>query len=146
MARPKDCPVDPDFNCPADCMTPPNPHVISDGPRMSTQDMETIEGHLGLVLSRIDAIGATALTKDDITQAMRAGFVAALHDEDTWAAAARGIRRRAHREAGNLMVDALTGALKKLLLFAVAGLLVYSIGGWSALAGAWKAIWGGGAP
>jgi len=141
--RPDNCPVDMSHDCPADA-TPAKVHHVSDSPRkLHVEDMETIEGHLGLVLSRVEEISKAALTPADISKAMRDGFVAALHDDATWAAAAKGIRTSAHREAGNILVGALSGVLKKALMFSVAGLLVYWIGGWSALAAVWSAMFGG---
>ena len=140
--RPENCPA-PDSVCPADYPQKPV-HVVSDSAKkLHVEDMETIEGHLGLVLSRIEDISKAALTPADISKAMRDGFVAALHDDATWAAAAKGIRNSAHREAGNILVGALSGVFKKVTLFSVAGLLVYWIGGWSALAAVWHAVFGG---
>lgn len=140
--RPDNCPVDSKFECPADAPKPVQ--VISDSSRkLHIDDMEAIEGHLGLVMSRIEDISKAALTPEHITEAVASGLIAALHDERTWAAAAAGIRTSAQREAGNILVSALSGVLKKVTLFSVAGLLVYWVGGWSALAAVWHAMFGG---
>ncbi len=141
--RPDNCPVDTSHDCPADSV-PAKVHLVSDVPRkMHTDDMEAIEGHLGLVLSRIEDIGKAALTPDDIAKAMRDGFVATLHDQATWTAAAKGVREAAKREAGNIVMGAIGSVLQKLVMFGLAGLLVYWIGGWAAIASVWHAVFGG---
>lgn len=137
--RPPDCPV-PDEVCPADRVT----HVISDVRRMAPQDLEIIEQHLGLVLTRIEDISAAALTTEDIAKAMRDGLVAALHDPATWTAAARGVQESAKREAGDMAVGALKGAAKRGLQFLLAGLLVYWLGGWALIAAVGQAVFGKG--
>jgi len=43
---------------------------------------------------------------------------------------------------GLCVLGAVGVVLRKVLLFVGAGLLVYSVGGWSALSAAWKVIWG----
>ena len=95
------------------------------------------------MLSRIEDIGKAALTPDDIAKAMRDGFVATLHDPATWTAAAKGVREAAKREAGNIVMGAIGSVLQKLVMFGLAGLLVYWIGGWAAIASMWHAMFGG---
>lgn len=138
--RPDSCPVDGAHDCPAD--HPPAATVIRDKRGMPVGDMEVLEQHLGQVLGRLETIAAAALTPADISKAMRDGFVAALHDDATWAAAARGIRESASREAGKVLVGAVGAVFRKAALFTTAGLLVYWIGGWSALVSVWGAMFG----
>lgn len=141
--RPDNCPVDMSHDCPADAV-PAKVHHVSDAPRkMHTDYMETIEGHLGLVLARVEDVAKSALTPEDISKAMRDGFVATLHDPATWTAAAKGVREAAKREAGNVVMGAIGSIFQKLVMFGLAGLLVYWIGGWSALAAVWSAMFGG---
>ena len=139
--RPDNCPVDQTHDCPADRVPPVR--IVSDTQRIAAADMEVLEQHLGLVMSRIEDVSKAALPQQQMADAGRAGLIEALHDERTWAAAAAGIRTSAHREAGNILVDALSGAFRKAMMFAVAGLLVYWVGGWSALAAVWHAVFGG---
>lgn len=142
--RPDNCPVDTTHDCPADAVPSKPVHIVSDSPRkLHTDDMETIEGHLGLVLSRIEDISKAALTSADIAQAMRDGFVATLHDPATWTAAAKGVREAAKREAGNIVMSAVANLMQKVVMFGLAGLLVYWIGGWAAIASLWHAVFGG---
>ncbi len=138
--RPDSCPT-PDLACPADRVPPAT--VISDSRRMATADMEILEQHIGLVLTRVEDLSTAAVTPKHITDAVQAGLIAALSDERTWAAAAAGIKASARREAGTVLVDAMGNVVRKMGLFVVAGLLVYWIGGWSALAAVWGAVFGG---
>lgn len=113
-------------------------HII-DPPTMPP---DVLESHLGLVMERIDDVAKAALTPQHVATAVRDGIAAALADPATWAAAAGGIRASTEHHAGRWMLGAVGVVLRKVLLFVGAGLLVYSIGGWSALSAAWKVIWG----
>lgn len=112
---------------------------ITDAPAW---DQEVVERHLGLVLERVDEVAQAALTPQDVAGAVRDGITAALSDPATWAAAAGGVRASTERHAGQWMVSAVWSLMRKLAFFALAGMLVYSIGGWSALSATWHAIWG----
>jgi hypothetical protein len=105
-------------------------------------DQETIERGLGMVLERIDGMAEAALTPKDVATAVRDGITAALADPATWSAAFGGIQASTEDHAGKWMVGAVWSVMRKLALFALAGMLVYSIGGWTALSAVWKAIWG----
>ena len=107
-----------------------------------TMPPDVLEGHLGLVMDRIDGVARAALTPQDVATAVRDGIAAALADPATWAAAAGGVRASTEKHAGQWMVGAVWSLLRKTLFFVAAGLLVYSIGGWSALSAVWKAVWG----
>ena len=74
------------------------------------------------------------------------GLQAALAQPETWAAAATGFRKAARLEAGEAVMSGLAVLLRKALLFIVLGALVYWVGGWSALAGLFKALGGGSQP
>lgn len=112
---------------------------IVDPPAMSP---DVLEGHLGLVMERIDDVAKAALTPQHVATAVRDGIAAALADPATWAAAAGGVRASTEKHAGQWMLGAVGSLLRKILFFVCAGLLVYSIGGWAALTAVWKAIWG----
>jgi len=107
-----------------------------------TMPPDVLEEHLGLVMGRIDEVAKAALTPQHVATAVRDGIAAALADPATWAAAAGGVRASTEKHAGQWMVSAVWSLLRKVLFFIAAGLLVYSIGGWSALTAVWKAIWG----
>lgn len=122
-------------------MSDPTPGFrrLVDPPTMSP---DVLEGHLGLVMERIDDVAKAALTPQHVATAVRDGIAAALADPATWAAAAGGVRASTEHHAGQWMVGAVGALLRKALFFIAAGLLVYSIGGWAALTAVWKAIWG----
>lgn len=83
------------------------------------------------------------LNDEHVTEAIRkgvaTGLAMALERPETWKAAAKGMRAAAEKEAGSLLLKWMVSALKKGVFFTVAGLVVYSIGGWSALVALWKA-------
>lgn len=110
--------------------------------RISVVDQEAIEAHLGLVLERIEAVEQAALKPADITASVRAGIAEAACNPDTWAAAVSGIRASTEHHAGRWLVGAMWSVLRKALVVIVIGMLVYSVGGWSALSALWKAVWG----
>ena len=56
------------------------------------------------------------------------------------------LRRSAQRASGRVVWDAITGLLRKALWFMIGGILVYSIGGWSAVAALWQTLTGHPAP
>lgn len=105
-------------------------------------DQEAIEKHIGLVLERIDDVAAASLTPQDVATAVREGITSALSDPATWEAAAGGVRASTEHHAGQWMVGAVWSVVRKALWFTAAGLVVYSVGGWSALTAVWHAVWG----
>lgn len=115
---------------------------IVDKPAPQGWDQEAFELQLGLVLERVDDVAQAALTPKDVAAAVRDGITAALADPATWAAAVGGMRASTEEHAGRWMVGAVWSVVRKLALFTLAGLVVYSIGGWSALSAVWKSIWG----
>lgn len=115
---------------------------IVDKPPASGWDQEVFEHQMGMVMERVDDVAQAALTPQQLTTAVRDGITAALSDPATWAAAVSGMRASTEEHAGKWMVGAVWAVIRKLALFTMAGLVVYSIGGWSALSALWKTIWG----
>lgn len=115
---------------------------ITDKPAAGGWDQNVFEEQLGLVLERVDEVAQAALKPQDVADAVSAGIRAALADPTTWTAAASGARASTEKHAGQWMVNAAWSALSKAFWFTLAGLVVYSIGGWSALTAVWKSIWG----
>lgn len=82
--RPDNCPVDSSHDCPAD--RAPSARIVSDK-RMATADMEVLEGHLGLVLSRVDDVvarieGLPDGIKTAVSDGVRDGIKAAATDPE----------------------------------------------------------------
>lgn len=115
---------------------------VVDQPPTSGWNQDVFEQQLGLVLERVDEVAKAALTPQDVATAVRDGITAALSDPATWAAAVGGMRASTEEHAGRWMVGAVWSVVRKLAFFTLAGLVVYSIGGWSALSAVWKSIWG----
>lgn len=115
---------------------------IVDKPAPEGWSQDTFEAQLGLVLERIDDVASAALKPKDVADAVSAGIKSALADPTTWTAAASGARASTEKHAGQWMVGAVWAVVRKAFWFTLAGLVVYSVGGWSALTALWKAVWG----
>lgn len=78
-----------------------------------------------------------------IAQAVRDGIAGAI-TEDTaakfWGAGLAVVQKQAAAQTGKLVLSGLSGLLSKGFLFLLVGGLVYAVGGWSALAGLFKAL------
>jgi hypothetical protein len=88
----------------------------------------------------------TESTIDFLEQKMRTavsdGIKTAMTDEAAekfWSTGLAVLQRQATQKTGQLVGGAVLGLAKKAMLFMVLGALVYSIGGWTALAALWKA-------
>jgi len=84
-----------------------------------------------------------AYLESRIALAVAAGLKNAV-TEDTavlfWSAGLTALRKTAAEHTGRFVLGGLRGLLSKLGLFLALGSLVYALGGWSALAGLWKAL------
>lgn len=120
----------------------PGFYRLSDPPNSEGWNQEVFEQQMGMVIDRVEEVAKAALTPQDVASAVRDGITAALADPGTWAAAAGGVRASTERHAGQWMLGAVWAVVRKAALFTLAGLVVYSVGGWSALSAAWKAVWG----
>ncbi len=105
-------------------------------------DIETWERQMGYVLTRLDEIQQRALTPDDITRALQRAIADAASSPDTWAAAVAGARKATESHAGRWLVGSLWSVTRKGLVILTLGMLIYSFGGWSALAGVFKSVAG----
>ena len=70
--------------------------------------------------------------------AVSEGIRDAVSDPELWAAAIVAIQKHAKAEAGGWLFGGVRMALSKLAWFAVIGLAVYLLGGWSALVAFFK--------
>ena len=105
-------------------------------------DVEHFERSIGLVLDRLVAVEAGQLTKADLADAMRAGIVAAAESPTTWCAAADGLRTAAEKKAGSWLMGWFLRWLLRGALLMGGGVIVYQLGGWSALAAMWGKLGG----
>jgi hypothetical protein len=103
-------------------------------------DVDTWERQIGYVLTRLDEIQQRALTPDDITRALQRAIADAASSPDTWAAAVAGARKATESHAGRWLVGSLWSVARKGLVILTLGMLIYSFGGWSALAGVFKSV------
>lgn len=103
-------------------------------------DMDAWERQMGYVLTRLDEIQQRALTPEDITRALQRAIADAASSPDTWAAAVAGARKATESHAGRWLVGSLWSVARKGLVILTLGMLIYSFGGWSALAGVFKSV------
>jgi len=61
-----------------------------------------------------------------------------------WVAGIEVLQQQASEHAGKFVLGGLMGLVRKTLFFLIAGGMIYALGGWSALAAFFKAIFGSG--
>lgn len=76
--------------------------------------------------------------REIVRDAVAEGIRVAVSDPKLWADALRAMQTHAQTEAGGWMFGWLRAIASKALLFAVVGLGVYAIGGWTALTALFK--------
>ena len=101
---------------------------------------------MGYVLTRLDELQQHALTPDDITQALQTAIAQAASNPDTWAAAVAGARKATESHAGRWLVGSLWAVTRKGIVIVTLGMLIYSVGGWSALSATLKSMVGSETP
>lgn len=82
-----------------------------------------------------------------IAQAVRDGIKGAMNEETAaafWSAGLALLQKQATQRAGQIVIGGLWGLMQRIMLFLMLGGLVYSVGGWSALATLFKTVFGGG--
>lgn len=78
-----------------------------------------------------------------IGSAVQTGIGSAMTEQNAeqfWKAGVAVLQKQATKHAGEFVLGGLFGFIKKGLFFVALGLAVYSLGGWSALAATYKAI------
>ena len=84
------------------------------------------------------------LMRRQVQSAVAAGMRAAISDpalmEQFWTAAFSAMQQHASREAGKWVLWSLGGLVKRALTFVALGLIVYKLGGWSAVSALGKAL------
>ena len=84
--------------------------------------------------------------EEKIAQAVRKGIKGAANEETAaafWGAGIDLLRKQATERAGQAVIGGLWGLMQRVMLFLFLGGLVYSVGGWSALATLFKTVFGG---
>ena len=105
-------------------------------------DVEHFERSIGLVLDRLVAVEAGQLTNADLAAAVGAGIATALANPATWCGAADGVRKAAEQQAGSWLMGWFLRWLLRGALLMGGGVIVYQLGGWSALAAMWGKLGG----
>ena len=88
-----------------------------------------------------------AFIEASMSAAVKRGIEEAMTEEMAavfWGAGLRVLQRSASEHTGRFVIGGLWGLARKASVFLLLGGLVYSVGGWTALAKFWHAIWTGG--
>lgn len=93
---------------------------------------------LGHIKEVVTDLHASALTQEAVRHAMADGLFDAINRPEFWPTLSSGLQRHARDEAGGWLLGSLKTALSRVLLFTVIGLLVYLVGGWTALVSFFK--------
>ena len=72
-------------------------------------------------------------TAEQIGQSVAMHMRTMLRDPDTWADASEGMTEAAQRQAGRWLIGGVRKGISKLAWVVVIGLVVYQLGGWTAL-------------
>lgn len=86
-----------------------------------------------------------AYLKQITEQAVANGIKAAINKETAtafWSAGFEALQENATQHAGRFVLGGMWGLMRRLSMFVLLGGVVYAIGGWSALAKLWHALWG----
>lgn len=85
-----------------------------------------------------------ALMKESVAE----GIKEALKDEEAvnafWSSAFKALSQRAQTQTGRVVLGGAMGAVRRVGIFAVLGLIVYSVGGWTALSKLVSIFWSNG--
>ena len=80
-----------------------------------------------------DSHGAL-MNPTDVANAVKSGLMQAVADPAFWTAAQAAMQQHAKVEAGGWLLGGIKGLLSKVFWFALAGVVIYNAGGWTALA------------
>lgn len=87
------------------------------------------------------------LTQQAVAEGIKQGIREAIEDEEIvsayWSKGIAVAKRTARDQAGAILFSSLGEIFKRVAQFAMLGMLVYAVGGWSALAGFIKVLFGG---
>ena len=77
-----------------------------------------------------------------VGQSTDAAMRRALSDPETWSQAIRAIQARAQSHAGGWLLGGIGSLVRKAMWIMIAGMGIYMLGGWTALASVAKAVFG----
>jgi hypothetical protein len=84
-------------------------------------------------------------TKALMRAAVAEGIKEALTDEELverfWDSAFKALSTRAQAGTGKFVLGGLAGSVKRFTLFLALGFVVYTLGGWTAIAKLWAVFW-----
>jgi len=110
-----------------------DPQVFRMGGQPLPMSEEAFQAHA------IDQLGELREAVGQMPNAEQIGQAVAMHlrtmlrDPDTWADASEGMSEAAQRQAGRWLIGGVRKGLSKLAWVVVIGLVVYQLGGWTAL-------------
>ena len=104
--------------------------------------MEHFEAAIGMMLDRLSALEGAQHSKADLAEAVGVGIAAAVANPAVWCGAAEGMRKAAEQQAGSWLMGWLLRWLLRGMLLMGGGIVVYQLGGWSALAAMWNNLGG----
>lgn len=92
-----------------------------------------------------DAENERELIREAVREAVRDGIRDVLHDRDSldafWSSAYGVLQESATKQTGRLVLGSIKAVAAKGSLFVILGMLVYSIGGWTAVSKVWSSLW-----
>lgn len=110
----------------------------------------SLDDERAAIAAQLEYIGRHIMSRDEMAEVMSKavadGIRAAVSDPEMWSAAGDAMQKRAVSATGSLVLDGLKAGVRKALLIGMVAGGLYVVGGWSALAAAWKAFTGGGHP
>jgi len=84
---------------------------------------------------------------DAVKKAVADGIKAAVSDPETvgafWASGLTQLQRGAQQQTGRFVLFSIKGIGSRALQFLLLGSIVYSLGGWTAVAKLWHTLWSG---
>ena len=87
-----------------------------------------------------------AYIKEKMTEAVKEGLHDSLTNKEAlaafWGAAFETLQEQATAKTGEVVLGSLGAAIKRLTMFVALGLIVYTLGGWAAVAKLWHSIAG----
>ena len=107
----------------------------------------SLDDERAAIAAQLDYIGRHIMSREEMAEVMSKAVASGIHkavsDPAMWAAAGDAMQKQAVSATGSLVIDGLKAGARKALLIGVVAGGIYWVGGWAALAAAWKALTGG---
>jgi hypothetical protein len=107
---------------------------------------KTVQDQLQYIGDELGRLEGKTLTTEQIAAAVAVGLERAVSSPTFWTAAIEAMGSRTKTAAGGFLLDGMRSTLKRVMWLLLAGWVVYMAGGWSALAGLFKSVFGIGVP